>query len=440
MKSFYIHRLGCPKNDVDAEYIAGFLIAHNLTETENPEDADLLIVNSCGFIQPAKEESINAVLSLARFKNTASGRKLVVTGCLSQRYATELAGSIPELDGILGLNDFTHIEDLLKGKAGPIVAQRENPMVYPDPDFPRAPRSKEAFAYLKISDGCDNRCSYCAIPDIRGHFRSRSIESILREAEFLLDKGKRELILVSQESTAYGRDLYGAPQLISLLDRMSALDGEFWIRIMYLHPARLSDELIDYMIDNPRICSYFDLPLQHINDDILQAMGRRVTRLEIERLLDKIHSGRGRAAVRTNFIVGFPGETEAHFEDLYEFAAARRFERLGAFQYSAEEDTPAAAFPGQVDDEVKEERYHRLMELQQQIAFENNDDEIGKHMEVIIDEIESGGQAVGRGRYDAPEIDQNIRFEPGGAGAGEIVTVTITGCDGYDLLGEREEV
>jgi len=441
MKSFYIHRLGCPKNDVDAEYIAGFLQQQNLTEVDDPESADLLIVNSCGFIQPAKEESINAVLSLAGLKDITRSQKLVLTGCLSQRYAADLASEIPELDGVFGLADFTDISKLLSENSPRLVAQGENPETYPIYDFPRALRPGEAFAYIKISDGCDNRCSYCAIPDIRGHFRSKPIEAICDEAQYLLDNGKKELILVSQESTAYGRDLYRSARLIPLLDQLSGLDGEFWIRVMYMHPARLDEKLIDYMIDNRKICSYFDLPLQHIDDDLLRVMGRGVGRRQIEKLLERIRTGRERAAVRTNFIVGFPGETEEQFEQLCSFVETQRFDRLGAFVYSAEEGTAAAAFPEQVDEATKERRYNRLMELQQQIAFEINDDEVGRRMEVLIDEVDAAGKtAVGRTRFDAPEIDQSVRLDSGDTSPGDIVTVTITGCDGYDLLGERAGV
>ncbi len=439
MKSFYIHRLGCPKNDVDAEYIAGFLQKQNLTEVFKPEDADLLIVNSCGFIQEAKEESIGSVLSLAGIKKGAAGsKKLVLTGCLSQRYASELAADIPELDGIFGLNDFTEIKKLFQNEDDRIIALSDNPDIYPAYDFPRALRPGESFAYLKISDGCDNRCSYCAIPDIRGHFRSRTMEAVCEEAEYLLANGKRELILVSQESTAYGRDLYGGPRLIELLDRISGLEGEFWIRLMYTHPARLETELIDYMIDNRKICNYFDLPLQHINDELLRTMGRKVSRRQIEKLLDRIRAYKSPTAIRTNFIVGFPGESEEQFEELCRFVEESRFDRLGVFSYSAEEGTPAAAFPGQVDEEIKEQRYHSLMRLQQQIAFENNDRFVGRRFDIIVDEV--NGETVGRTRFDAPEIDQTVRLKTGDAAPGEIIEVVITGSDGYDLLGEREEV
>lgn len=441
MKTFYIHRLGCPKNDVDADYIAGYLQSLDLTETDNPEGADLVIVNSCGFIQSAKEESIEAVLSLARLKQDSDGKRLVVTGCLSQRYADELHREMPELDGIIGLNDIEALRDIVDGGTEAVVARSDNPAKYPVCQYPRSVSETDPFAYIKISDGCDNRCSYCAIPDIRGPFRSRTIDDIRREAEFLLERGKRELILVSQESTAYGRELYGKPQIIPLLERLSDIGGEYWIRVMYMHPARLEKELVDYMIDNQRICNYFDIPLQHINDDILRSMGRRVTRRRIEELLAAIRAGREPSAVRTNFIVGFPGETDAHFEELCRFIEQQRFERLGGFEYSAEEGTPAAGRPNQVPEEMRQWRYHRLMDIQQKIAFERNRSEIDRRFDVIVDTIDSKtGEAICRTRFDAPEIDQTVRVKTGGMAPGDIATVRITGCDDYDLLGEREAV
>ncbi len=441
MKTFYIHRLGCPKNDVDADYIAGYLQSLKLSETDTPDDADLVIVNSCGFIQSAKQESIDAALSLARLKGDSKGRKLVMTGCLSQRYADELKQEMPELDGIIGLNDIEALRGIVDGVGETVVARSENPTEYPICQYPRSVSETDPFAYIKIADGCDNRCSYCAIPDIRGGYRSRSIDDIRREAELLLERGKRELILVSQESTAYGRDMYGESRIISLLKDLAEIGGDFWIRVMYMHPARLEQELIDYMIDNRRICNYFDIPLQHINDNLLRSMGRRVGRRRIEELLTAIRAGKTPSAIRTNFIVGFPGESDEDFEDLCRFVEERRFERLGAFAYSAEEGTPAASRADQVPDETKEWRYHRLMEIQQKIVFERNHSEIDRRYDVIVDAIDNEtGEAVCRTRFDAPEIDQTVRVTGKGISPGDIVTVRITGCADYDLLGEREAV
>lgn len=446
MSRFYIHKLGCPKNDVDADYIAGYLIKHNCQAVLSPEDADILIINSCGFIQSAKEESINSVLELGQLKKKRPETKLVITGCLAQRYAEQLKEEIPELDGIFGIDDFRKIIDLIKPDGKRVTDVQPNQPKYREYDFDRVVDSDQVFAYLKISDGCDNRCSYCSIPDIRGQFRSRTIESIIGEARYLLELGKKEIILVSQETTAYGRDLYGKPQLIKLLDEFEKIPGEFWIRVMYLHPARLQTDMIDYMIDNPRICNYFDLPLQHINNDILKAMGRQVGQKEIEKLLNYIRNRSQSCAIRTNFIVGFPGETEAQFEQLYSFVESQRFDRMGSFEYSAEEATKAAEMANQIDDQTCQARYHRLMELQRDIAFEKNEAKIGNLVRVLVETVsESDNISVGRTAFDAPEVDQSVtikgyRATPGSftPTPGDFVSVRVTGCDGYDLLAERE--
>lgn len=439
MTLFYIHKLGCPKNDVDADYIAGYLIRHNCQMAASPEEADILIVNSCGFIQSAKEESINAVLQLGQLKRERPETKLVITGCLAQRYAEQLKKDIPELDGIFGIDDFTKIIDLIKPGSDQILATPVNQTKYREYDFDRIVDPDQVYAYLKISDGCDNRCSYCAIPDIRGQFRSRTVESIMDEARFLLDSGKREIILVSQETTAYGRDLYGKPHLIKLLDQFEKLSGDFWIRIMYLHPARLKADLIDYMIDNPRICSYFDLPLQHINNDILKAMGRQVSREEIENLLNYIKNRSQASAIRTNFIIGFPGETEEQYDQLYRFVESQRFDRMGCFEYSAEEQTRASDMSDQIDSKIKQSRYHRLMELQREIAFEQNEEKLGESIRVLVENgSNSDNNSVGRTCFDAPEVDQCVIIKGSQPTPGSFISARVTGSDGYDLLAERE--
>lgn len=440
MKSFYLHKLGCPKNDVDAEYIAGFLRGQRLKAVDSPEEADILIVNTCGFIQPAKEESIEAILDLAQIKEKYGDKKLIVTGCLSQRYADDLAADISEIDGIFGIENFTDIGKLLYSEQEKIISRTTMDQVYREYDFNRAVDDDQPFAYLKISEGCDNRCSYCAIPDIRGKFRSRTIEKIVSEAEFLLKSGKKELILVSQECTAYGREIYGGRQLTSLLEALSGLDGEFWLRIMYMHPARLDTELIDYMIDNERICNYFDLPLQHIDDSLLKSMGRQVTRAKITDLLAYIRSRKGRTVIRTNFILGYPGETEEKFKELCWFIREQEFDRLGAFVFSPEEGTRAAELSGQIDDETRERRYHKIMEIQRDIAFDKNEEDVGNIFDVLVDTVDrENNQAVARTMFDAPEIDQIVRLDFADLQPGDIVRVKIIGYDGYDLLGAREE-
>lgn len=441
MKSFFIFKLGCPKNDVDADYIAGFLISEGLRETKHPDKADLLIVNSCGFIESAKEESIEAILMLAQLKETNPNKRLILTGCLSQRYARELEGQIPELDGIFGIENVADIIKLLNNSKLVSVSPIDYRHHYLRYNCNRSINRQEPFAYLKISDGCDNRCSYCAIPYIRGPLRSRPMTEIIEEAKYLLDNGKRELILVSQEATAYGKDLYGKPRLFSLLERLTKIVQTAWVRVMYLHPARLEKDLIDYMVDNPAICAYFDLPLQHVDDRILRRMKRRVTHRQIEDILNYIRDRKAKTAIRTTFIVGFPGEDAVAFEKLSHFVEEWHFERMGCFAYSREEDTPAAVLPRQVKDNVKQNRLDKLMVLQQKIAFDNNSAAIGSRIEVLVDAVNvSNGIAIGRSRFDAPEIDQTVKFSSNGVKPGDFVTVTISGADGYDLLGERGKV
>ncbi len=441
MKSFYLHKLGCPKNDVDAEYIAGYLKDKNLIQADDPDDADILIVNTCGFIRPAKEESIEAILDLAQIKEKYADKKLIVTGCLSQRYSTDLANDIPEVDGIFGIDNFTDIESLLQNDSKRIISGPIRATKYREYDFTRAVDSLQPFAYLKISEGCDNRCSYCAIPDIRGQFRSRTIEKIVEEASFLLASGKKELVLVSQESTAYGRDLYGKRSLLPLLGALSALEGDFWLRTMYMHPARLEKEHIDYMIDNERICNYFDLPLQHIDDSLLKSMGRQVNREQITDLISYIRSRKKRAVIRTNFILGYPGETEEMFEDVCRYIQENEFDRLGAFVFSPEDGTKAAGLDGQIDDLEREKRYHKIMEIQRDIAFDKNEGDIGKIYTVIVDSVDlENNRAVARTRFDAPEIDQIVRLDFADINPGDFIRVKITGYDGYDLFGAREEL
>jgi len=440
MKRFYIHKLGCPKNDVDADYLAGYLRQLQMIQVDSPEAADLMIVNTCGFIQPAKEESIEAILTLAQLKGIGIGRKLVVTGCLSQRYAASLREEVPELDGIFGIDAAATLGRFVGGAWLATTAVSIAPLRYPEYGFSRTVDPNDVFAYLKISDGCNNRCSYCAIPNIRGGFRSRTMEAVSEEARYLLDQGKRELILVSQEATNYGLDIYGRAQLIPLLDKLTALDGGsgFWVRVMYLHPARLSHELIDYMIDNPVVCAYFDVPLQHINDRILQSMQRQATRSNIEAVLGHIRSRPERSAIRTTLIVGYPGETEEEFDELSRFVEEQRFDRMGAFVYYPEDDTPAATLAGQLDDRVKQDRHARLMALQQEIAFEQNQAEVGRQIEVLVETVDSStAAAVGRSRFDAPEIDQTVRLDAMGLHPGDFITATITATDGYDLIGIR---
>ena len=433
---FYIRRLGCPKNDVDADYIAARLIAEGHRPAEHPDDAEVVLVNTCGFIQAAKEESIEALLELAQLKSEGTVRNVIATGCLSQRYGNDLLNEMPELDGAFGHGMLEQIVAALKsGRRTPnLVSTDVRQLAWLDWKD-RFISDAYPYSYVKLSDGCNRTCSFCSIPLMRGSFRSRPMDSIVREAEFLAANGKRELILVSQESTLWGSDLKEKSDIVQLLRRLEEVDGVDWIRLMYLYPSQVSDELIVHLASGGKTLDYFDLPLQHINDDILGAMHRTSNRRSIEALLDKIRRAAPDATLRTTFIVGFPGESEAQFEELLEFVIAQRFDRLGGFAFSPEEGTPAADMPDQVPDEVKEERLDRLMTLQQEVVFERNNSLIGNVEQVIIDEVLEDGDAVGRTRGDCPEIDQEVLVRRGEVSVGEIRPVRIEAAEGYDLIG-----
>ncbi len=435
---FYVHKLGCPKNDVDADYITARLVADGHQPVASPEQAESVIVNTCGFILPAKEESIFELLRLGQLKKSAGLKTIYATGCLSQRNGDELLRGMPELDGAFGLGQLDAIAEAVGGSKSlnkPVIVESRklgyldwnNRFI--DDDVP--------YAYLKISDGCDRLCAYCAIPMIRGHFRSRPIESILAEAKYLADHGKKELILVSQDSTLYGHNYPAAdsPNILTLLRALESVDGIEWIRLMYLYPSTVTDELIQHMVADNKTLPYFDLPLQHINTEILRAMNRKSDRRGIEELLNKIREASSGAAIRTTFIVGYPGETLDQFEELQSFVSDFEFERLGVFSYSPEDDTPAVELPDQVSEEEKYRRLDELMMLQQEIAFIKNNSLIGSRQDVIIDAICDDGDAIGRTFADCPEIDQEVFVSGDGLRVGDICRVTITASKGYDLEG-----
>ncbi len=433
---FYFHKLGCPKNDVDGDYIIAKLVALGHEPVSTPEEADSVIVNTCGFILPAREESINEILRLGQLKQEGRIKTIYATGCLSQRSGEELLSGMPELDGAFGLGVFDDIAAVV-GNAeskSSVLRDESESLIYIDGEQ-RYVGDDLPYAYLKISDGCDRRCTYCAIPSIRGHYRSRPVDSIVKEAEFLASRGKKELILVSQEATQYGRDLKNGPNIIELLQTLGQVDGVAWLRLMYLHPAEVDEKLIDFVINDTRTLSYFDLPLQHINDEILGKMRRRVTREQIERQIERIRAGSSEAAIRTVFIVGFPGETEKHFEELRTFVAEQEFDRLGVFAYSQEDGTPAAEMPDSVPEEEKAHRLDELMSLQREIALDRNISLIGSIKEVIIDHSVDESWAVGRTRADCPDIDQEVFVDGCNLSPGDMVTVRISAAEGYDLVG-----
>ncbi|MBU8933114.1 MAG: 30S ribosomal protein S12 methylthiotransferase RimO [candidate division Zixibacteria bacterium] len=438
--TFYIYRLGCPKNEVDGDYIAARLLKAGHIQVDVAEGAEAVIINTCGFILPAKEESIEAILQMARLKTEGGARRLFATGCLSQRYGHDLLADIPELDGVFGLGELDALADAMSG----LGSSRSHASVAADElsylDWKqRFISDAYPYAYLKIADGCNRRCTFCAIPSIRGRYRSRPMDSILNEARFLIDNGKRELILVSQEATVWGNNLSGRPKLVNLLSELESLSGLEWIRVMYLHPSGLNVELIEHMTSGNKTLAYFDLPLQHINAGILAAMGRQNDSEAIADLISRIRHASPDSALRTTFIVGFPGETEEHFQELCQFVEATAFDRLGAFCYSAEEGTPGADLPDQVPEEVKTERLDRLMLLQQEIAFAKNNSLIDSTQEVIIDAVSDDGSAVGRTQRDCPDIDQEVTVVGDGLTVGSICQVRITEADGYDLRAVRSE-
>jgi ribosomal protein S12 methylthiotransferase len=435
----FIKKLGCPKNDVDGDYIAGKLksIGHEIIF--NQDQAEIIIVNTCGFILPAKEESIEEILYYEKMKKERKINRLYVTGCMAQRYADELSKDIKGVDGFFGLGKIEDIAKAINNEcSGSGIISRDNTenlnfLVGEN----RFVNRRFPYEYLKIAEGCDRCCAYCAIPSIRGHYRSRTLTDIIKEARLLASCGKKEIILVSQEGTGYGRDFENKANIISLLSELEKVDGIEWIRLMYMHPESVTDQLIEYMTTSRKVLGYFDIPLQHINDKILAGMNRRVTSALIEDRLQKIKKASSNNIIRTTFITGLPGETEGDFSELLDFIKMIKFDRLGIFKYSPEEGTPAYDFDNQVPDEVAEERLDILMTLQQTIAFEKNIALIDSIQKVIIDELKTDGSAIGRTEGDCPEIDQSVYVQGKGLKMGEIINARIVMAEGYDLIARK---
>jgi ribosomal protein S12 methylthiotransferase len=433
--------LGCPKNQTDAEIMLGLLAGCGHKIVHEPEMADVLIVNTCGFIESAKQESIDTILEMAEYKKGRC-RLLIATGCLSERYNTSLLDEMPEVDALLGTGDYDKIAQVIdKALSG------ERPALYghkdedPPEGLSRILSTPGYTAYLKIADGCDNRCTYCAIPMIRGHFRSRRMEDILDEARALSEKGVKELILIAQDTTRYGMDLYGEASLDRLLSLLCKIDGIEWIRVHYYYTEAITDALIETMAREEKICNYIDMPIQHANDTILRRMARRTNKAEITEKIAKIRAAMPDAVIRTSIIVGFPGETETQFEELYEFVKETEFDRMGVFAYSQEEDTPAASFPDQLDDAVKQSRLDRLMTLQQGISLRLNQKKIGSAVEVLTEGYDKESFLYyGRSRGDSIGVDGRVYFAAHDeTNAGDIVRVKILDADEYDVTGEIVE-
>ncbi|HEV7222804.1 MAG TPA: 30S ribosomal protein S12 methylthiotransferase RimO [Pirellulales bacterium] len=432
--------LGCPKNLVDSERMLGLLQLDGYRLVGDPEGADFVIVNTCGFIERAREESYGTIREMLELKRKGAIKGVIVSGCLAEREKEALLESCPEIDHLVGVFGREHVTKVADRLLGGLVEQRtvfQPAPSRPLPDTARLRITPRHFAFLKISEGCDRLCTFCAIPKMRGKHATKPMEEVLAEARELAADGVRELNIVAQDTTYYGMDLYGRPRLAELLRELDQIEELDWIRIMYLYPMYFSDELIEVLAQSKRIVPYLDLPLQHINDALLKRMQRRVTRAETETLLAKLRRAIPELVLRTTFIVGFPGETEEQFEELVEFVRQQRFERLGVFTYSFEPDTPAARLPDHLDEAVKDQRRERLMAVQQETAFAWNEAQLGRQLEVLIDRAVPGeSQAwIGRSYADAPDVDGVVYVTGKKLRPGQIVPCEIVTSQGYDLVG-----
>lgn len=438
MKKVAVVSLGCPKNQVDAEVMlktlsdAGFIIGAEESE------ADAIIINTCGFIESAKEEAIENILEAASYKKDGNLKALIVTGCLAERYKDDITEEIPEVDVVVGLGSNKDIAKIVTDALDGKKENRYGEKTDLDLDGDRILGGYPFTAYLKIADGCNNCCTYCAIPLIRGKMRSRTIESCVKEAEKLALDGVREIVVVAQDTTAYGEDLYGESKLPELLTELSKIEKLKWIRVLYTYPERITDKLLDVINENEKIVKYLDIPLQHVNADILKRMNRKGDKESIEKLIKKIRSKVNGITIRTTFITGFPGETDEQFSELHQFIKDTRFERLGCFSYSPEEDTPAANFDNQIDAQTKEDRMSLIMDDQMEISRQKNEEKIGETFTVLVEGYDDYLKCYfGRTYADAPEVDGKIFFfatRP--LNFGEFVDVTVNDSIEYDLLGE----
>lgn len=438
MKILFIS-LGCDKNLVDTEVMLGMLASRGYEMTNDEQDADIIVINTCCFIHDAKEESIQNILEMAEYKKNGSAKALIVTGCMAERYRQEILDEIPEVDEVLGTTAYDRILDAVDAAlAGQHEVMTADLDALPLPETKRLVTTGGHFAYLKIAEGCDKHCTYCIIPKIRGNFRSVPMERLLKEAQDLAAQGVKELILVAQETTLYGKDLYGEKSLPKLLRELCKISGIRWIRILYCYPEEITDELVQVMKEEPKICHYLDLPIQHANDTILKRMGRRTSKQELIDIVQKLRKEIPDICLRTTLITGFPGETQEQHEEVMEFIDTLEFDRLGAFTYSPEEDTPAATFEDQIDEEVKEDRQADIMELQQEIAFDKAEDMIGREVLVMIEgKVADENAYVGRTYRDAPNVDGLIFINTDvELISGDFAKVKVTGALDYDLIGE----
>ncbi len=442
MKAGFVS-LGCSKNLVDTEVMLGLIKERSIELVNDPADADILIVNTCAFIQSAKEESINTILDMAEYKKPDKGhcKTLIIAGCLGQRYGQELLDELPEADGIIGTEAWNRvtevIDETLKGNR--VVIKGDGPAIY-DASIPRIPTTPKHTAYVKIAEGCNNQCAFCAIPLIRGKFRSRKIEDIVAEVNGLAAQGVREIVLIAQDTTQYGRDLYGEPRLAELLRELCKIEDVKWIRTLYSYPRFFTDELIEVIASEEKIVKYVDIPLQHASNAVLRNMRRPDTKEKITELLQKLRQRIPGVVVRSTFIVGFPGETPEQFDELKEFIKEQRFEHVGIFTYSLEEDTPAATMDNQIDEAVMQDRYHELKAIQSLISQEINESLEGQVLEVVVEGHTDDGMPFGRSYRQADDVDDLVYIEGDTQSqVGEIVKVRILQGFTEDLVGELVE-
>lgn len=438
MNRIFISTLGCAKNLVDSEMMLGTLVKNDYLQTGSIMDADIAIVNTCGFIEAAKEESINEILELAQYKERGNLKYLIVTGCLAQRYSDELLSEIPEIDIVLGTTSFDmileKIEELKGGIRSSLITDIDKHIAE---EIPRSLLTDTFSAYIKIAEGCDNHCTYCIIPKLRGKYRSRRQEDILKEARQLAKNGVKELIVIAQDTTKYGLDIYGKKAISDLMRELNEIEGLKWIRILYSYPEDVDAEFVKAVKECEKVLPYFDMPVQHANDAILKLMNRKTSKQQIKENIDRIRKEIPEASIRTSIIVGFPTETQEQFDELCEFVKEVKFDRLGVFAYSREEDTPAAILEGQIDEDIKQERKNRLMEIQQGISYEKNKTFVGSTLEVMIDEKVEDGLYEGRSYRDMMEIDGLVFVKTQeDLKKGQFVNVNITEALEYDLTGE----
>lgn len=441
MKLLFVS-LGCDKNLVDSEEMLGLLTRNGHEIVDDETMADAIIVNTCCFIGDAKEESVNTILEMAEYKKAGSCKVLIVTGCMAQRYKEEIIQEIPEVDAVLGTTSYGEILKAMEAaKAGKHFQEFKDIDYLPEDLGRRVLTTGGHYGYLKIAEGCDKHCTYCIIPKLRGRYRSVPMERLLKQAMDMAEQGVKELILVAQETTVYGKDLYGKKSLHILLKELCKIQEIRWIRILYCYPEEIYDELIQVMKEEEKICNYLDLPIQHASDPVLKRMGRRTTKAELVEIIEKLRSEIPDIILRTTLITGFPGETEEDHQELMDFVDQMEFDRLGVFTYSQEEDTPAASMEGQIPEELKEERKDQLMELQQEISLEKGQQRVGQVVSVMIEGQISGESAyIGRTYGDAPKVDGYIFVQTGELlVTGDFVNVRITGALEYDLIGELED-